>query len=337
MDRRDFIKKLLWGCGGLAGIAGFMKTNGTLWRFGFDDQPPRSIQEAPYYRIVLLGDPHLPVREREVKDPAKRQTILTAKKRVVSDINSWTDVNQVQVLGDIVAQFGNEAEYLYAKQYFSVLKAPVSFIMGNHDYIYQDQFAANGKFVMADAAGRQMKLNRFKETLGLASLYYSQKVGRYLLIFLSPDSLDSAHLTEVSPQQLQWFEKELKQNASAPTIVFFHSPLAGTLLSYNKFVNTPNFITQPRQAIEQLVQANRQIILWVSGHTHTPATNESYDAAVNTFAGRVIDVHNSDMDREIIWTNSLYLYSDKIVIKTFNHHTGAWEDQFERTITVSDF
>jgi hypothetical protein len=57
-------------------------------------------------------------------------------------------------------------------------------------------------------------------------------------------------------------------------------------------------------------------MLWVSGHTHTPADNPSFAADLNLYAGRVTNIHNSDLDREVIWTNSLYLYADKVTVKT---------------------
>ena len=82
----------------------------------------------------------------------------------------------------------------------------------------------------------------------------------------------------------------------------------------------------------ELIQRHPQIFLWVSGHTHTPATNASFASPVNVYAGRVTTIHNADMDRETIWTNSLYLYPDRVVVKTFDHKSGAWLEQLERTV-----
>jgi hypothetical protein len=38
------------------------------------------------------------------------------------------------------------------------------------------------------------------------------------------------------------------------------------------------------------------------------------------------------MNRETIWTNSLFLYPDKIVVKTYDHKRGAWLPDFDRTL-----
>ena len=75
-----------------------------------------------------------------------------------------------------------------------------------------------------------------------------------------------------------------------------------------------------------------QVFLWVSGHTHTTPKDESFASEINVYEKRITNIHNSDMNRETIWTNSLFLYPDKVVVKTFNHKKGAWLQEFERTI-----
>ena len=333
MNRRNFLFRCLAG-GGLLWL-GSRWIGSDFLRRNFGGETVASSKASGYYRIVVMGDPHLPVRDREVKDAAKRQRIIEAKERVIEDINGWQDVGEVAVLGDIAAQFGIDPEYEYAKAYLGRLQKPVYLVTGNHDYIYQDVFSADGKFIWGDAASRQRKLNRFQAAFGLKSLFYSHKAGNFQLIYLSPDSLEARHLTELSRTQLDWFQAELQKNAEAPVIVFFHAPLQDTLLSYNKTVNTPNFVAQPADRLHTLIRENRRITLWVSGHTHTPATNESYAAEkVNTYDGHVHNIHTPDMDRETIWTNSLYLYSDKVVVRTFNHTSKQWEDRLDRTISL---
>jgi len=284
-------------------------------------------REQCYYRIVVLGDPHLPTRAYQ-----KVNKIIAAKNKVIEDINTWKDVNQIVVVGDITARFGNKMEYCYARQYFAQFNKPISFIAGNHDYIYLDFVSPDGMLITGNAASQDKKLKRFKGTFG--PLYYCQKVGRYLLIFLSPDMLNPYYLTQISERQLGWFRNLVLKSFSAPTIVFFHAPLAGTLFPYNNNINIPNYIPQPQKFIEEVINYNSQIFLWISGHTHTSADNPSYMSNVNVFKGRVLNIHNADMDRSVIWTNSLYLYSNRVVVKTFNHTDDIWETDLERVIYV---
>jgi len=67
---------------------------------------------------------------------------------------------------------------------------------------------------------------------------------------------------------------------------------------------------------------------------HTSPKEESFASPINVYANRVTNIHNTDMNRETIWTNSLFLYPDKIVVKTYEHKTGAWLPDFERTISL---
>lgn len=180
-----------------------------------------------------------------------------------------------------------------------------------------------------------MKLDRFKNAYGLDNIFYSRHVGSYLLIFLTPDKTDSKYLCELSDGQVEWLKTTLKENASTPTLIFFHAPLAGTLDDYNRDINTANFIAQPEIEIDDIINSNPQIVLWVSGHTHTPATNSSFNSHINLYQNKVWNIHNSDMDRKTIWTNSLYLYPNQVVVKTYNHKVGQFMDNMQRTINVN--
>jgi predicted MPP superfamily phosphohydrolase len=165
--------------------------------------------EKNYYRLVILGDPHLPGKE------------IPAKESVVQNINSWDDVDMVVVLGDICFELGTSEEYAYAKQFFSQLKKPVCFINGNHDYIYDNVLDSKGRKRKADSRTREKKLKLFKETFDLPQLYYTKKAGNYLLFFLAVDDLSSSDLARISQGQLDWLRSELDQNKKLPTIVFF--------------------------------------------------------------------------------------------------------------------
>ncbi len=289
---------------------------------------PVLANSGEYYHIVLLSDPHLPVREHKVKDTMKQQNIIAAKNNVVEVVNTWNDVSEIVVLGDVVARVGNEQEYLYAAEYFAKFNKPVSFINGNHDYLYENFFSSKGKNIRGDAASRLTKLSRFKDTFGLQETFYSRIIGNYCLLFLSIDSLNSTYSTQISDYQLTWLQKELRLNSGKPTIIFFHAPLSGTLSR----IKSPNSIAQPDQAIQEIINANPQIFLWVSGHTHTPPTNPDFASPINLFQGQVTNIHNTDMDREAIWTNSLFIYPDKVVVKTFDHREGKWLELERRIV-----
>ena len=276
--------------------------------------------DAPPYHLVVLGDPHLPGK------------FLPAKERVLQTISSWADVDAVAVLGDICEDAGTAVEYAVAKQFFATLTKPAFFIVGNHDYIYEDAKNAQGRRVRGSPGSRSAKLARFRETFGVAEVYSSRRLDSYLLIFLSTDDLFSNHLAEMSDRQLGWLRAELAKNPRVPTAIFFHAPLKGTLLDFNERANTDGFVAQPQVELRELLLKNPQVFLWVAGHMHVSATNESFRSDVNVYEQRVTTIHATDMNRERIWTNSLFFYPDRVVVKTFEHKTGAWMEKLERTV-----
>lgn len=295
------------------------------------ESPRLTAAGGAYQRIVVLADIHLPVRP-EVKAPALRQRILAAKEKAIADINAWSDVGLVAVIGDLAAGFGTDAERAYAAGFFARLAKPQAIVLGNHDYIYEDSLSRFGTRVRASAELRAVKIRKFQAAFQLPDIYYSRQAGRYLLVFLSTDSLDSGQLTQLSAAQLAWLRRELASQADRPTIVFFHAPLKGTVTDYSETANLPDFVAQPSGEIAALLRSQPQVFLWVSGHIHLPADKPDFAGPVNLLDGRVTNIHNADLDRTTIWTNSLYLYPDRVVVRTYDHAAGHWLAALDRTI-----
>jgi len=188
------------------------------------------------HHVVVLGDPHLPGKH------------LAAKTAVIEKIGGGADVDGVVVLGDICEDRGTAEEYAFATQFFSALSQPAHFLVGNHDYIYDDATSAKGGRIRAGPASRAEKLQRFKTTFGLDEVYASRRVGNYLLIFMSTDHLLSRYLAHVSDRQLEWLRAELGKHRATPTVIFYHAPLRGTLLDYNDRTNKDDFVAHPTRS-----------------------------------------------------------------------------------------
>lgn len=273
-----------------------------------------------YHHVVILSDIHVPSKN------------IGAKEKVIRTIDTWDDVELVAVTGDVCAETGTLEEYAEVKRFFSQLAKPVCAVPGNHDFIYKDIQRLWGNRKETNPALLDVKLERFRETFGMPSLYFSKKLGDYLLVFLSPEC--DEHLAEMSEKQVEWLDEELEKNRGTPTIIFFHAPLEGTLWDGKARFNNPDFIAQPAGRIRDVLMRNPQVLLWVSGHTHTSPEEESFDSPVNLYEGRIVNIHNTDLHRETIWTNSLFLYGDRVVVKTYNHKTNEWVPNFERTIPL---
>ncbi len=277
-------------------------------------------EDRPYHRLVILGDPHLPGR------------FIEKKEKVLETINSWEDVDMVIAVGDICSDWGSDEEYRAAEDFFSRLKKPFFPIAGNHDYIYETPANPEGGLVVAPRPVQEAKLQKFRETFDLPDYFYAKAVGGVHLIFLSSDHID--FLSGMSERQLAFFRSELEANRKTPTIVVFHGPLKDTLKNYRRWINTPGFIAQPHEIIHDLLKQNPQVFLWVSGHTHTSPLEESFASPVNVYEGQVTNIHNKDMNRGDIWTNSIFLYPDKAIVKTWDHQVNDWLPLLERVIPV---
>jgi len=275
------------------------------------------------YHLVVLGDPHIP------------GNFLTEKESVIRTINSWSDVKLVVAVGDICEDLGTVKEYSAARHFFNKLAKPFVPIPGNHDFIYSDFKAPNGRRMTSSASEKQEKLALFQKTFMLPTLYYSRAINNYQLIFLATDDLQSDQLTRLSPIQLEWLRSELNLHRKNPTIIFFHAPLYGTLSNnYNQYANSNDFIAQPQDDLREILQKNPQVFIWVCGHMHVSATHREFCSDINFFENRIYTLHNSNMSRETIWTNSLFLLPDKVVIKTYNHRLGAWLPALEKSLAL---
>ena len=134
LSRRSFIRHLAVGLAALA-VGGWERLAGAEGR--------------EYYRLVVLGDPHLPVRVAKHPKPASQQAIRAAKDDVIADSNGWEDVSAVAVVGDIVERLAVQREYDYIRGFFAKLKKKCWVITGNHEFLYEDTLQADGRAKVA--------------------------------------------------------------------------------------------------------------------------------------------------------------------------------------------
>lgn len=295
-----------------------------------------------YHQIVVLSDVHIPGNN------------LTVKEKAIQTVNSWNDVDMVAVTGDIVATGGSPEQFAAAKNFFSKLKKPLRVVGGNHDYIYPDSYPPNPAtghtLKEASPEKRQQKLELFKKTWGLKEIFYSERMGNYLLVFLTADHLVSNNYSEMSDRQLEWFGKELERNKKVSTIVFFHAPLEGTYKSERiaKATTPDSYNAEPAKKIQEILLKNKQVFMWVAGHLHIAPTSKSFNSEINLYKKQVWVIHNADMNgssifseetmkstrHDTIWTNSLFLYPDRVTVRTYDHKQALWLKNLERTIKI---
>ena len=288
-----------------------------------------TVQARRYERIVVCSDVHY---GSKTLDPDLRTRKMKNKENAVREINGWDDVDLCVFTGDMVQKTGSSADYKLARKLTDRVKKPKEFLAGNHEVIYSSELSSTGRLRPADSYERFRHMEDYEKNFG--PLYHSRKLGQYFLLFLSPDTLESKYAVELSKEQLDWLKKELKDHRQEPTLIFCHAPMTGTLLPSSK-LDKPRNYAQPAKKLQKLLQENPQILLWVSGHTHTSPKNPSFTNPVNKITGtEILDVHDPTWDGKQVWTNSLFLYPEKIEIRTYSHKKHQWLPQLDRTVTV---
>lgn len=298
-------------------------------------QVPSPYEENPDQaeRLTIVADIHLPYKASTLDNAAEGKARTAAKLAMRDKINAWTDTSRVIMTGDIVGERGCPDEYDIALSYISGFSGQVRPIVGNHEYSYSNEFGPTGSLVLCEADERARKLEYFKTAMGLESLQREEELNGYELIYLSSDSLAKSRRVGISPESLAWLDDCLSAHASLPTIIFFHAPLEGTLNVKGKPASGSS-VAQPVDAIHEILGRHPQVFLWVSGHTHTSPTNASFASPINLYDGRVMNIHCPDSDRTDPCTNSLWLYPDHVLIRTYDHLRGAWLTWLDRRVAA---
>lgn len=289
-------------------------------------------------RIVVLSDVHYGTKSR---DPQERRERMARKRAAASEISSWQDADLCVFTGDMVEKYATPAEYAMARDFALSIRRPKAFVAGNHEVVYSEIPGQGGIERRAGPVERLIHLRRFEKLFG--PLYYTRRLGGYLLVFLAPDTADAAwvpdggeepYAGELSGREVSWFESTLRANPGTPTIVFCHTPLEGSFLKGYSGNGERNF-TQPAKSIRRILAANPQVMLWVSGHTHTSPRSASYSSPVNRQSGAaVVDIHNPSWEGGEIWTNSLFLYKDRVEVRTWSHKDHKWLEPLDRNYAV---
>lgn len=319
MNRRDFLKLMTAGVGWLMSVGIFQ------WH------RPVSAAERDYHHILLLSDLHLPFRTKKHKTEEAQAFIWEQKKKLLDTINSWEDVDEAALLGDYAARFGNEEEFACVDSYLAGIRVPWYAVAGNHDYAYLDGDDENGHLRRCGTyEERWEKLMAFTRRYNLPDVYYARSIGKYRLLYLAPDACSEQNI-ELSDRQLAWMKNEIASHQNGPILFFCHAPLMGTLRQYKSKINTPSRTAQPDEPLEEILADCPKGSLWVSGHTHTPPSEDSYaDDSVNRFNENLVNIHNPTIDKRHLYTNSLYLYDNRIAVRTFDHKNGIWVEEFDR-------
>lgn len=276
--------------------------------------------------IALIGDPHLPGRNLELK------------RKVIQDINSWSEVDMVLCTGDLCETYGTDEEFRFAAEFFEKLTKPFFTLIGNHDNFYSD-----GGYFRATSLQRKEKIHRFHRHFPTQKLFSTMEYAGLRFYFLAVEGFESPYFSGVSEEQIEWFERELAANFAQKSVVFCHAPLWSEEI-VKVFPQAVNYIIQPAERFKRIIQKNEQVVLWVSGHVHFGMKKELINHPFNLYEGRVINILNCDMDgfsvldlnikpefHDQIWTRKLHISPEGFRCSVYDHNKDIELTELEMT------
>lgn len=189
--------------------------------------------------------------------------------KVVGQMKAEADKIDFCLIEGDLADNGKPEQFARVRDIFQTLNMPVHVVIGNHDYLKQDD-----RKPYEDLFPRQ--INYFFEHRGWQ--------------FLGLDSSEGQHYqnTVVSPDTLNWVENTLsKLDRKRPTVLFTHFPLG------------PEVKNRPKNAddlLNRFKDCNLRAVL--SGHHHAFTERRLNEAVLTTNRCCAISVGNHDGTKE---------------------------------------
>ena len=213
------------------------------------------------FSFAYISDSHL--YERTLND-----RFVNALMRAVDDVNSMDPQPDFVFYGGDLAQLGQPKELDLGAQILKSVKAPMRFMVGEHDW-YLDMG------------------EKWRELFGKPTYSFDHK-GVHCVVLNSVVEKDFWTARKMSPmdrmktvagldngwqssftvgaEQRKWLEEDLKNVAAAtPLIVFSHSPLY-------KLYKPWNFWTDDADEVQAILKRFQNVVVF-HGHTHQQLTN----------------------------------------------------------------
>lgn len=254
---------------------------------------------------------------------------LDACRRAVDLVNDLADISAVALLGDLVETVGSPKQYALAANLVKRFKTSVLAIPGNHDFLYADELAKDGKKKRGTETGKALKLQQFRTTFGQKALRFSRTEAGHLLVFLPVDALDGKSITTLSETTLGYFAEVLKKHRSLPTVVFCHAPLEGSYDGEDTVMDAVHSTAQPASRIREVLHDNPQVFLWVAGHRHVKPSSPDFDSRVNKVDGVTV-IHVPNVTPKKAWVLTLRLTPQETLVRTIDTENGKAMAKFDR-------
>ncbi|ADL05163.1 polysaccharide lyase family 8 super-sandwich domain-containing protein [Lacrimispora saccharolytica] len=287
----------------------------------------------PIGSFQVVSDVH--IKSGNVSDANGANFIAGLKDMKAIDPDSLGLLN----LGDFT-QSSTEAQYhgLYTimDQYSPVTDDKVIITLGNHDvrgYHSADWNKDESVISAYWPAAKALYLKNNKRYMpgNGQSLYFDKWLGGYHFIVINTENglKDAMYL---SPEQLNWLDKTLAENASPdkPIFVMGHNALKDTHWRSNILLDFGNQDAKVKEIFAKYPQ-----VIYMSGHIHN---GFGVAEAIDREYGIMIDVpsyNESENGRKEAGIGyHVKIYEDSVIFKARNFKTSVWLPEYDITVAL---
>ncbi len=258
------------------------------------------------------------------------------------DLRNAERLDAVVTVGDL-AENGLAEEYALAYDELSPIDARFIMATGNHDIrlraysqsskrIYQYTDALNGEETMADRVYSEGKLA------------YSEVVNGYKFIVMGSDKTEFEE-AYISPEQLDWIDKELETEKGKPVFVVLHQPLKLTHNLPTTWGNGTNkeagSVGPQNDEIKALLakHADDSTVILITGHLHAGFSQYSYQKIEGFHSINVpaLSIENKDGEEGGNGSGLTYIvevYNNEVLFRARNCRTGEWLPKWDTRIAL---
>ncbi len=214
------------------------------------------------YQLLILTDLHIPA-DMELKERILRSPLLR-------------DINHAILLGDNVACYGEEKEYLMLKEFVENLPLPYTALNGNHEFMFRVHKFGSESYGRVwernNAMERRRQLEKFYEFFRIEKPYWEEIISPFSYLFFTIGNYKEEKI-EVLPEGGEEFLREAIRMAPGEgiirVIIFCHAPLKGSEIEGFKYYDEKGdpFIYLEEETLK-LIKKSPLKIYWISGHIH---------------------------------------------------------------------
>ena len=258
------------------------------------------------------------------------------------DLRNAERLDAVVGIGDI-AENGLAEEYQLA--YDELAPIDTRFIMatGNHDIRLRAYSQSTSRFyTFIDALNGEDTIAGRVYSEG--KLAYSEVVNGYKFIVMGSDKTEFEE-AYISPEQLEWLDKELATEKGKPVFVVLHQPLKLTHNLPTTWGNGTNkeagSVGDQNDDIKDVLakHANDSTVILITGHLHAGFSQYSYQQIEGFHSINVpaLSIENKDGEEGGNGSGLTYIvevYKNEVLFRARNCGTGEWLTKWDTTIKL---